>query len=63
MQLGAVFAEHGIDHIEDKIYSEAVAKPIRQHFMRTDIKDRRQITDAAAVKEIGNVGEQCPVRA
>ena len=62
VQLSPMFAKHRIYHVKNEVDSEVVTEPVSQHFMRTDVKDRREITDTAAVKEVGNVGQQSLAR-
>ena len=53
VQLGSILAAHGVNHVKNEVDSEVVTKPVSQHFMRTDVKDRGEITDAALVKDVG----------
>ena len=58
IQLGSIFAAHGVNHVENKIDSKIVTEPVGQYFMCTDIQNRGQITDPASVKEVGNICQQ-----
>lgn len=54
-QRGSILAAHGVNHVKNEVDSEVATEPVSQHFMRTDVKDRGQITDTATVKDLGNV--------
>ena len=58
IQLGSIFAAHGVNHVENKIDSKIVTELVGQYFMCTDIQNRGQITDPASVKKVGNICQQ-----
>lgn len=55
VQLGPILAAHGVNHVKNEVDSEVVTELVSQHFMCADVKDRGQITDAASIKDVGNV--------